>query len=75
MLDYFECEDRKWGSKKMMCLPLRLHEDLRLIGKSLLSTDDLEILRQTAQNRDEWQDLITAMLSKTEQKYYLTHER
>lgn len=65
MKEYFETNDSKWKGKSTMCLPLRLHEDLKLIGLSLNKPRHLERMHKLAQDRDQWDELIQKLHDKT----------
>ena len=69
MESYFNCKDKKWPGKKTMCLPLRLHEDLAMIGWKLENTKDLHRFRKLAEDRIGWQRIIERLLSKLMKKY------
>lgn len=69
MESYFNCKDRKWPGKKTMCLPLRLHEDLKMIGWKLETIQDLHRFRKLAEDRVGWQRIVDRLLSKLLQKY------
>ena len=75
MVEYFECEERKWSGRQVMCLPLRLHKDLQLVGKSLTSLEDLTYLRNLAQDRGEWWNMTSVILSESERLYCRAKER
>ena len=53
----------------MMCLPLRLHTDLQMVNKKLLSKSDLVKLRELAQDRVQWNRLTETLLEKLMKKY------
>ena len=71
METYYEMSGTKWPGKRMMCLPLRLHTDLQMVNKKLLSNADLVKLRELAQDRVQWNRLTETLLEKLMKKYNL----
>ena len=64
MDSYFNYSGKKWPGKKTMCLPLRLHEDLKMIDWKLLSKQDLDRFRELAKDRVGWRRIVDRLLSK-----------
>ena len=72
MESYFKCNERKWTGKKTICLPLRLHMDLNMIGKKLQTSEDLVQLRTLAQDREKWMILSERLLNALMRKYKMS---
>ena len=63
------------AGKKTMCLPLRLQEDLKMIGWKLETLQDLHRFRKLAEDRIGWQRIVDRLLSKLLQKYDSEEEK
>jgi hypothetical protein len=75
MVEYFKINDKKWRGKDTMCLPLRLHEDLKSIGSQLKSTYDLIRLSEMAQDRHKWDSLIEKLHNELFKAYQVEKEQ
>ncbi|XP_029654478.1 uncharacterized protein LOC115227914 [Octopus sinensis] len=63
MEDYFEAGGHRFRGRPRNNLPGTLDRDLKRTGKELKDGDDLDALRDVAQNRGKWNKLITRIVS------------
>ena len=66
MAAYFTKHGKPFRGRPPTTLPVTLNKDLTRVKMNLKTPDDLERLRNIAQDRQSWKDLTTEMVKAAE---------
>ena len=79
MEEYFHKPIRQPGapasSVRRSTLPWALHKELQLIGKSLLSWDDFQTIRNLAAHPEEWRVMVKKIVRKMKRRFFFQEDR